>query len=441
LVRLLGFTCTIILCLTLVAGFANAGEPDYAEVFLVPEQGFIRVNARFSLPGGLDAVVFTLFPNAQITTLWVPGLATYEVSRPGTMTVVTARMEPTEQNAILELTYEGFLPNYDLLPDKTLNRNLQWYPEFAHEQAGDRRIKITLPQEFVPAMDGELIGERQSTFATYTWMLVDPEYPVIWFGEQDQKHLASQPDQELETHESMETVDLADAEPIGPPTPPTHPVSEQEEPDPLPAKLTAALDAFNQAVTGGDRELLESILDRDFPDRSRFIDHIAERPETGALITSRIAGVKLAHSDATVYIEICDGQTLHSNARLVFHEVDGTWLVKSFVQVPARYQFQERLDHPELQEWIGDLARALSSLELPWFDYHLTGAKIPAIAFLQQIHGQIELSAAAVDLNRNQIEFLAQTKAGLPLRLQFGYFRYGAEWRIKTFAAVPSFDK
>ena len=43
----------------------------------------------------------------------------------------------------------------------------------------------------------------------------------------------------------------------------------------------------------------------------------------------------------------------------------------------------------------------------------LTGAK-SAIAFLQQIHGQIELSPAAVDLNRNQIEFLAQTKAGLP---------------------------
>ena len=490
--RHLGCICAVILCMTLPGSLVHAGDPNYAEVFFVPEQGFIRVHALFSLPENLELIEFALFPNAQVTTLWIPGLTTYEVDRTHSRTVVTVSMEPGQPNGTLELSYEGFLPNYDLLPDKTLNRSLKWFPEFTQKLGQEYRIRITLPQEHVPKMNGELVEERQSTFSTYTWLLVNQSYPVIWFGDHAPADIAAEweldqsgleptdPDQDLDQDQVQDedqdqgedsdqvgvpiTPPMVDLEPIEPDTPvelpteseielppelPSDPTSSQTdttaktgETDPALAELTDALREFSQALADRDRDLLDLLLDKDFPDRRQFIDYLVNWPETDNHIASQLVEVELNLPTASVYAEIYVGQILNSKAKITWHKQGEAWLIQSFVQIPAGYQFIERIEDPVLHQCIGELTNALTDLDLAWLDYHLqAGAKVPTISFLQQLQGEIEWTAVAADVDHHQVVFLVQTSTGLSLRMQFGYYRHHLGWRIKDFIAIPSADK
>lgn len=427
--RLRGCILVLLLFVSVSGSWVHAAGQVDVEVFFVPEQGYIRVNSSFPMPGDLTVAEFTLFPNAQITALWIPGLAAYEVDRVGTGTVVLIRMAPTQPGEILEISYEGFLPNYDLLPDKTLNRRLQWFPEFSGADTGTYRVKLTLPQAYVPKMQGELVEERQSTFATYTWILANQDYPVIWF---DGSEVPDSP--------------TAEPEPETPePEPPAVPQDEEEDPaEPqkeIPPGLTDAFAIFTEAYASLDRGNLESLLDPDFPDRKEFFVYLANRPEPEHQITSLITDVTLEQASAAIYAEFYDGPALQSKALMYWHKPAEIWLLQSLIQIPAGYDFLEQISDPALQQWIGALADAMAALDLAWLNYYLAGARSAAISFLEQAHNRLEWRAVAVDAEHHSIVFLVQTEDGLSLRLVLGYIPQGSTWRVKSFAAIPSADK
>ena len=438
--RLWGFIGVILLCVTVAGGSARAGEPAYIEAFFVPEQGFIRVNARFPMPGDLETAAFTLFPNAQVTSLWIPGLVAYEVDRAGTSTAVVVRMAPSQPGEILEISYEGFLLNYDLLPDKTLNRRLLWFPEFTGLDIGDCQIKITLPQAYVPRMNGTLVEERQGTFTTYTFRISGQAYPVVWFGD-DEPVSEIEPEEEHEEPEQPpETPEVVD-QPVEPPSPPALPVEEPEETVILPPELTDAVNHFAEALAARDRGALELLVSKDLPHRSQVLDYLLNHPGPDDAIAAQVVNAQMEFPRVLADTEFYYGETLLSKAVVVWSMESGDWLMRSFIQIPAEYEFLEQITDSALKQWATDLAKALAALDLAWLDHHMAGARIAVLSFLQQTHGLLEWIAAAVNEDRQRVVFLVQTESGSSLRLEFGYFRDGSAWKIKSFTAIPSADK
>ena len=136
-------------------------EQDVVEVFFIPEQGFIRVNARISVPAEQDQIQFKLFPKAHVTALWIPTLLTYEVNNTTAAAVVSAVFQPDSAAQTLDLSYEGFLPNYESEPMQALDETLMWYPLFESQPNRDYRIKLSLSRDYLPKLDGKLLDVRE----------------------------------------------------------------------------------------------------------------------------------------------------------------------------------------------------------------------------------------------------------------------------------------
>ena len=79
---------------------------NQADVFFHPEQGFLRVETTLQVQPDGPTVDFELFPEAQVTAIWTPGMQGYALDRRTSMTRVTLTLrEITEVTQTVEIDY------------------------------------------------------------------------------------------------------------------------------------------------------------------------------------------------------------------------------------------------------------------------------------------------------------------------------------------------
>ncbi|HHT91342.1 MAG: hypothetical protein QM451_04840 [Bacillota bacterium] len=145
--------CLLLLLLWSTSALAQA------EVFFLPESGFLRVQLEVTMEPGSAAPSFLLFPSAQITELWADELREYNIQRSAHGTVVTLSLQQVRRQT-LNLSYEGFLSprNSEVL----LDRDSLWFPEFSFAIESPQ-IHFTLPDDW----------------SLVSWQSEPPFYPAL----------------------------------------------------------------------------------------------------------------------------------------------------------------------------------------------------------------------------------------------------------------------
>lgn len=420
--------CILALIMILLFPFSVFAEAEITEVFFIPEQGFIRVKAQIPIPAGLEQVNFTLFPQAHITALWIPSLTGYEISRTGGKSVITVLFQPDNAVQVLELSYEGFMPDYQL---EALDQNSMWYPKSEQLLARDYQIKITLSGDYVPKLNGELIEMWESTFSTYNWFIEGKDYPIIWFTDTE-GDLEEQPNTEImvedpeRVHEEIHEVmpeEIAEAAPI--------------DQDTIPNDLATTFAQFDEAVSERNREALEVFIHEDFPSRNQFINYLIMRPDTITKVSTQVVDFKPVEAEIAIYAQLYVEQVLTSQVHSLWLNREDKWYLASWSQIPAEYQFESQLEDTEFLFWIEQLRSAVKELDLIWLDHHITYPKLPVVRFLQSIHTKIELDTAAVCAEQSELVILGRMHNGERLKLVFTYYHDGQTWKVSSFSAQP----
>lgn len=463
-------------------------EQDVVEVFFIPEQGFIRVNARISVPAEQDQIQFKLFPKAHVTALWIPTLLTYEVNNTTAAAVVSAVFQPDSAAQTLDLSYEGFLPNYESEPMQALDETLMWYPLFESQPNRDYRIKLSLSRDYLPKLDGKLLDVRESAFATYTWLVENQGYPVIWFGDQEdtpEDELdavdegtpadESEPDETPEPDEEPEHPDTPDPTDEPDPSDATEhtselgdelkqdspDTSEDKEPEPLePAEaedledgqgldwmqdlvestdeelINEAVTEFVRAISLSSRDDLNALIHPDFTDREQFIAYLISRPHDST-ITNQVVEIRPTESGSIVYCDLYENDLLTSKVYSLWQNSATNWFLVEWSQIPAEYEFDLRIGNSELQRWLDDFRTAVTEFDLVWLDYHITHNKLQAVKLLQAIRSEIEWIASAVSTSDDQAVFMIKTQFSARLKLTLNLYPDSETWKISAIAAEP----
>lgn len=170
-----------LLLLHLSSAVSSAVEADAVHVFFQPEQEFLRVTAAFTVTLESSTLEFSLFPGAQVTAIWIPGMLSYGVDRRPSATrfTVTLRSQPQSPQP-LEISYEGILPS-GVLESGRLAEDSLWFPRMSNIFSLE-----TLTVEFAPDSSGQLTGTWEQLPAgpgvRKFRRAVTEDYPVIEFS-------------------------------------------------------------------------------------------------------------------------------------------------------------------------------------------------------------------------------------------------------------------
>ncbi len=170
----------LMLLFVLASSSVYGSEETLAEVFFYPEQSFLRVNASFMVSLETSALELTLFPGAQVTSIWIPGMQSYAVDRRPSATRITVMLRSQPQTPQpLEISYEGTLSADDLASGRLGEESL-WFP-----QIPDHYTLSTVVLEFAPDSTGQLVGDWEAVLADpgirRFRRQVTEEYPILEF--------------------------------------------------------------------------------------------------------------------------------------------------------------------------------------------------------------------------------------------------------------------
>lgn len=393
---------------------------NQVELFFVPEQNFIRVHARIPLSIRDDFMSLRLFPNAQITSLWLPGLQNYSIKQNNTITLVELILAPEASGEqILEINYEGFLSGNDIRSGSSLTPELLWFPQVI-TATDSYHIKITVPTEYEPIIDGELINYQKSTFAIYTWAINQTDYPVVFF---DNEHLNEDIQSDLKTYENEED-------------------KEDQTVETLDLELIAQMYYFDQAITNRDSSALSGLIHQDFPQRRRFIEYALSKPGNDSIESEIISWNK---SDE--FIHTYNHVKVDESMKYKTHSVwvnEHDWSLYSFVMVPFAYdliypQGCTAITDSTLIVWIDEFLNAIQTHDLPWLDYHLTmslSEKRELIALLQTINNSWD--AFAIMPENHQLVAIGKTGYNdARIKFIFQLVPKANTWQVKHINAEP----
>lgn|GEM_PF-597287 len=427
-----------------------------AELFLIPDQGFVRVNAYIHIPGSTASIEFALFPGAQITALWTDNLINYYTHSVSSATVVSIELNPLEEEQTLELSYEGFLPNYYLDPQAVLDQQLAWFPIFNKAQAHDYLIKITLPRDYYPKMQGELLEMRESAFATFKWQVSNSLYPIIWFGDNVPDQIPEQepseelvesvitlPESSVPEHDETEMeeepdINADDENKTDQADPTIEGIIHEEPVEPVAAEipLTDILTRFDQAVSMRDPIAIRQLIHPRYAERQELVDYLINRPGNLNIIQSQVIDYYADSPAITINsIMLNNGEPEFRYCASWLHE-NGTWWLTAFTQIPYDYQFASEINDTAFQQWAFELQRAILDFDLQWLDYHFSFHKLAAVQFLKAVYEQANITTTAVNLEYNQLVLLLQTQLS-KFKLTLTYRRNGATWIITSFNVEP----
>lgn len=152
-----------------------------SQVFFQPHTGFLRVTTQILIEPDSPDISFTLFPNAQITLIWVNNLASYVIDRTEDYTQIHLELTGNpSQEEMLELSYEGFLTE-SMLENNKLTKEDHWFPVFSIPNYL-AALEVTLPSEYqLETFDPASI--RTIRPGVYRWEAPLQIYPVLVFGE------------------------------------------------------------------------------------------------------------------------------------------------------------------------------------------------------------------------------------------------------------------
>ncbi|HHY09860.1 MAG TPA: M1 family metallopeptidase [Firmicutes bacterium] len=146
-------------------------------VFFHPASGFLRAEGEITVEPAAPVASFSLFPKAQITSLWLDGLLDYEIERGLKKTTVTFKLADLKGPQRLSISYEGFLP----FETETglVGEESYWFPKFDFP-SGPVPINLRLAEgwQFIPAGEFEEPGEDVK--GVFTWLPRGyPQFTVV----------------------------------------------------------------------------------------------------------------------------------------------------------------------------------------------------------------------------------------------------------------------
>lgn len=173
----------ILICIILLLTFISPvlANNSTTELFLLPDQGFLRVEAHLYLDVNQNTFSFKLFPNAYITSLWTKNLTNYHFKYYDDHLLVTVNLSEANQSELrLDLNYEGFLTQAGQKLIE-LNQNSFWFPVF-DQPISELKLRMTLPKQNQPIIAYETSVQELSSFTIFNWNIADGKYPIISFS-------------------------------------------------------------------------------------------------------------------------------------------------------------------------------------------------------------------------------------------------------------------
>lgn len=320
------------------------------QAFIMPENGFLRVEGELAITPTSPLFSFRLFPEAQITLLWTEGIADYTVERGVLGTLVTVRLNDYGSERILYLGYEGFL-NFGLDDPLVLGRDVLWFPEFSIPTA-DPELELSFPAD---------------------WHLVDTPptlgYPTLI--------LTRHPDWDWDLELALQQVEPSQPAPQQAPVqaPPALPPASHAEPPRPTVALTVVPDAQHEEVSNFILRLDKAISQRDAGQLAQLvgpklqadglIDYFASVPQQILPIESQIKNLVVQGGQADVEATMfSQGQPLYDTKMRWAQDGLGQWVLTEFNMHPHVPPAPEALVN-SLHEFVAQLQQAVAADRAP----------------------------------------------------------------------------
>lgn len=391
--RILVFSVLLLILISNVL----AKSPE-TELFLLPDQGFIRVDAHLLLDINEKRFTFKLFPDAQITAVWTPKLAGYSLERTAYYTLVTVELEElNEQVFFLDLSYEGFIDGYHD-NQQNLDSELLWFPLFDKPFA-NLPFKMTIPKEHSPIIKYDTVVQELSAYSIFSWEVNDLHYPVILFSEQTVAKDKVTPEIQEPASDEPEITEpeVIEQEVIEPD------VTEQEgteqestEPDVSRSALLDTIKAWDEAVSNKNHQILSLLIHSDFPNKEQYLEFLMKKPVQGGIVTE-FEDITMESSHAVINGYLVEAGVANYSIYAKWVLANDQWFLRDLKMIPTIA--------PELEKWVNQLITAMTKKNLIWLDQHLL------IENYRQSHDRLSLIQFLITVNIDDSNWHIQ---GLP---------------------------
>lgn len=412
----------ILICIILLLTFISPvlANNSTTELFLLPDQGFLRVEAHLYLDVNQNTFSFKLFPNAYITSLWTKNLTNYHFKYYDDHLLVTVNLSEANQSELrLDLNYEGFLTQAGQKLIE-LNQNSFWFPVF-DQPISELKLRMTLPKQNQPIIAYETSVQELSSFTIFNWNIADGKYPIISFS-------ADLPGKtEIGLEDTSETQSFDEE------------IKEEEIQEEEIFKDETIEEAILEEIVESET-IIEETSDKDVTENENSVKEASDEEGIMKEIIEEEIIIEETTDEETVDEQFIVEETTNEGTvdeeTIVDESVQEEIIEEDVVVTEPVLDDRVELLDPELVAWINQFLNAIKRQNLMWLDQHIMIVehnKLPIIQFLITI----PLDAPewfAEELPNGDYQVLLITKphkTGSQLGVGSIITHDGITWRIK----------
>lgn len=419
-------------CITVVI-IMVCSIPVYADinVLFLPESGFLRVEGSIAMVPQTTRPSLLLFPNAQITMMWVDGLQDYKVERGTLGTIVTLVLPQDAVTQELSFSYEGFLEP-EAAHQIPMDRDTMWFPEFSFP-TDISSIKLKLPLEWnlvepktadVSVQDDAQIVTWKPTFQSYPEFVIaretDPADP-------EEMTAVVQPSTHEFTTNLTEEIHFVEVVEVSDPNTETY---KQE--------LRNILTYFDELLNKRNRAEIELILSNDLVNEG-LGEYLAALPLEYKTVHSEITSMHAREKWGTMQTIIYTDNVPRFQAVMTLERQDFAWYITQFSMSPYT-----PTPPPELEDSIVDFAEKLreaverqDSKTINQFLSMEGAARDQACEFLLSVNPEVSWNVRMISNKPYGFSLLIHHSPRTSLIINLQLTPDAAGWKISSLDAFP----
>ncbi len=414
--------CTLLILLLCINAPTGRAQKQL-DVFFLPEQGFLRVDSSLLVDINGDSFEFELFPNAQITALWIPNLAKYTIERTRSQTTVRIVLrEPTTSPTVLDLVYEGFLAHSHHSTAGILDQSSLWFPSFFIPVTSSP-MQITVPRGITAILPGILQNHRETDFSIYTWEIEG--YPILRFGSELLLEQRDQIDTHIDTHIDQE--EIIEEEVI------------EETIDVDQAELINTIARWDQALAKRDRVKLASLIHPEFDQQEAFMSYLVDRPSYIETFSTQLTDLEIRdmYSLVTGYLTT-NTPTIYQTTSS-WQQQGKAWLLRNFNMRPLpelpNAELLQTLEH-----WFASFYYAVKNSDSTWLTRHLQVPPTqmqPIMQFLESLGSDYEWEIHSLIPRDLEVITLIYLPNQVRLKLIYTMIPTETTWVVSDLKVIP----
>ena len=393
----------------------------------LPDSGFLRVEGNLTVDPQTTHLSFLLFPNAQITMVWMDGLRDYSVDRGTLGTIVTLVVPEYTSPQELSFSYEGFIQQ-DSLQEITMDRDMTWFPEFSFPTEVPL-IKLELPLEWHLLEPTTTDASIQDNFRTFAWKPAFGTYPEFTISPAadpaDDKNtvVVTEPN----TYDPTINFDEGD-------------YSVQSDPavDYRHQELMEFMTYFDELLNNREQSVIELILSNELVNNG-LGQYLGALPMRYGTVYSEIISMYVREELAAVQAVIYAHNTPRFQTTMTLENQGYTWMITEFSMSPYTPTPPPEL-HDSLVNFSEQLREAVEAQSMEEVDQFLAmegPARDQARTFLLSINADVSWNVRMASSDPVGLTLLIQHSPRTSLIVNFQLTPGSTGWQIKSLEAFP----